>query len=51
MTASRSISSDIWPSNQEIDDTVSQCVTAPMFRKRYANVFEGPEEWKKVEDA
>ncbi len=39
---------DIWPSNREISDTVSRCVTAPMFRKRYANVFEGPEEWKKV---
>jgi len=39
---------DIWPSNKEIAETVAQAVDAPMFRKRYANVFEGPEEWKKV---
>jgi aconitate hydratase len=39
---------DLWPSNHEIAATVAQAVDAPMFRKRYANVFEGPEEWKKV---
>ncbi|HUZ75785.1 MAG TPA: aconitate hydratase AcnA, partial [Stellaceae bacterium] len=39
---------DLWPSNQEIAATVRQAVGAPMFRKRYANVFEGPDEWKKV---
>jgi aconitate hydratase len=39
---------DIWPSNQEVNDTVAKTVNAGMFRKRYANVFEGPEEWKKV---
>ena len=39
---------DLWPSNQEIAATVRQAVDEPMFRKRYANVFEGPEEWKKV---
>jgi len=39
---------DIWPSNREIAETVAKSVDAPMFRKRYANVFEGPEEWKKV---
>jgi aconitate hydratase len=39
---------DIWPSNREIKETVAKSVTAEMFRKRYANVFDGPEEWKKV---
>jgi aconitate hydratase len=39
---------DIWPSNHEIAATVASAVDQPMFRKRYANVFEGPEEWKKV---
>ncbi len=39
---------DLWPSNQEIAATVASSVDAPMFRKRYANVSEGPEEWKKV---
>jgi aconitate hydratase len=39
---------DIWPSNRDIADTVAKGVDEPMFRKRYANVFEGPAEWKKV---
>jgi aconitate hydratase len=39
---------DIWPSNREVAETVSRAVDEPMFRKRYGNVFEGPEEWKKV---
>ncbi len=40
---------DIWPSNKEIQDTIAANVTPEMYRKRYANVFEGPAEWKKVE--
>ena len=40
---------DIWPTNQEIRDTVDQCLTPEMFRERYANVFEGPDEWKSIE--
>jgi len=39
---------DIWPSNRDIAETVAKGVDAPMFRKRYANVFEGPAEWQKV---
>ncbi len=39
---------DLWPDNAEIAATVRQAVDEPMFRKRYANVFEGPDEWKKV---
>jgi aconitate hydratase len=39
---------DIWPSNAQIAATVRTAVTAPMFRKRYADVFAGPEEWRKV---
>ncbi|HEV2161965.1 MAG TPA: aconitate hydratase AcnA, partial [Stellaceae bacterium] len=39
---------DIWPSNREVQDTVAQAVTAPMFRKRYADVFRGPPEWQSV---
>jgi aconitate hydratase len=40
---------DIWPTSQEVNAVVSQSVNAPMFRKRYADVFEGPDEWRKVE--
>jgi len=39
---------DIWPSNQEIRETIRKALTPEMFRKRYGNVFEGPEEWRKV---
>jgi aconitate hydratase len=39
---------DIWPSNTEIQDTIRKALTPDMFRKRYANVQQGPEEWRKV---
>ncbi|MGE3181998.1 MAG: aconitate hydratase AcnA, partial [Phycisphaerae bacterium] len=40
---------DIWPSQREIDDAVSKFVTPAMFKKRYANVFEGDTQWKAIE--
>jgi aconitate hydratase len=39
---------DIWPSNREIADTVHAALNDTMFKKRYGNVFQGPEEWQKV---
>ncbi len=39
---------DIWPSTQEISQAVAQVSTA-MFRKEYAEVFEGTPEWKQIE--
>jgi aconitate hydratase len=39
---------DIWPSPKEIADTIRKAVTPASFRKRYANVFEGDANWKKV---
>jgi aconitate hydratase len=39
---------DVWPSNAEIQDTIRKALTPEMFRKRYANVQQGPEEWRKV---
>ena len=39
---------DIWPSNQEVKETLQKAVTQEMFKKRYANVFEGPKEWQDV---
>ena len=39
---------DIWPTNKEIRDTIARTITPEMYRKRYANVAEGPEEWRKV---
>ncbi len=39
---------DIWPSNQEIRAVVDKVVTREMFESRYANVFEGPEQWQEI---
>ncbi len=39
---------DIWPSTQEIAQTVRDCVTPEMFAKRYADVFKGDEHWQKI---
>jgi aconitate hydratase len=39
---------DIWPSSKEIADTVKKNVTAPMFKKRYKDVFTGDALWRKV---
>ena len=40
---------DIWPSSQEIADTVRQAVTPEMFATRYADVFKGDAMWQGIE--
>jgi aconitate hydratase len=37
---------DIWPSVQEVADTVGEAVRADMFRNSYGEVFAGDERWK-----
>ena len=39
---------DIWPSPQEIESAVRDSVTSEMYRKEYANVFEGDAHWKSM---
>ncbi|WP_440656977.1 aconitate hydratase AcnA [Candidatus Pelagibacter sp. HIMB1509] len=39
---------DIWPSNQEIEDTLKQSLNADMFIKRYSNVSDGPTQWQQI---
>ena len=39
---------DIWPSNKEIEDTLSEALNTKMFVKRYSNVSEGPIQWQKI---
>ncbi len=39
---------DIWPSNAEIQETLEKALTAEMFKARYGNVFEGPEQWQAI---
>ncbi len=37
---------DIWPSQQEIQETIRQTLDPEMFKKEYASVFEGDERWQ-----
>ena len=40
---------DIWPSEQEIAETVESAVQSDMFRKSYDEVFDGDEHWNSLE--
>lgn len=37
---------DIWPSAQEIDDTIKSSINQDMFRNSYSTVFDGDERWQ-----
>ncbi|MGO4872811.1 MAG: aconitate hydratase AcnA [Roseiarcus sp.] len=39
---------DIWPSTQEIQDLIEHTITAKMFKSKYAEVFDGDANWRKV---
>jgi aconitate hydratase len=36
---------DIWPSGQEIDETIASSIDGDMFRRTYGDVFTGDERW------
>ncbi len=40
---------DIWPSNQEIGDTIAQTVSPELFEKNYADVFLGDARWNAIQ--
>jgi aconitate hydratase len=40
---------DVWPSQQEINETIGGALRTEMFVKRYGSVSEGPPEWRAVE--
>ncbi|WP_149359758.1 aconitate hydratase AcnA [Lolliginicoccus suaedae] len=40
---------DIWPSAQEIDDTIKTAISQDMFRTSYATIFEGDSRWQNLE--
>ena len=40
---------DIWPSAQDVVDTVRQALSSEMFRSRYASVFDGDERWQALD--
>jgi aconitate hydratase len=37
---------DIWPSSEEIKQTVADAIRSDMFRKNYADVFSGDDRWR-----
>ena len=39
---------DIWPSSQEVSETVRKTMSADMFHTQYGNVYDGNEEWNKI---
>ena len=39
---------DIWPTNNEIEETLKTSLNAEMFVKRYSNVSEGPKQWQEI---
>src|SRR6266851_5071399 len=40
--------SDLWPSQEEVNAVVQQCVKQDMFKREYSRIFEGDEHWKKM---
>jgi aconitate hydratase len=39
---------DIWPTQQEISETIATSLNVSMFEDRYASVFEGSDTWKEI---
>ena len=39
---------DIWPTPQEIRETIQTSLQSDMFKKQYAEVFEGDKTWKEL---
>ena len=39
---------DIWPSSQEVEDTILQSVKREQFETQYASVFDGDEQWQAI---
>jgi aconitate hydratase len=40
---------DIWPTNAEVTDMVNSFVNRDMFMSRYANVYDGDEQWRAID--
>ncbi len=39
---------DLWPSEQEIQETIAQTLSADLFREKYAQVFDGNRTWNAI---
>jgi aconitate hydratase len=41
--------SDIWPSSEEIDETIASSIDGEMYRSSYGDVYAGDERWQSLE--
>ena len=39
---------DIWPTTKEVNDFIKKYVTSTIFKKKYADVFKGDTNWRKI---
>ena len=39
---------DIWPTSREINAIIRKCITKQVFQKKYADVFKGDAQWRKI---
>ena len=42
---------DLWPSNTEINQTLSKCLTPEMFKERYKEIYKGDDNWKSINNS
>ncbi len=42
---------DLWPSNKEINETLSLCLTPEMFKERYKEIYKGDDNWKSINNS
>jgi len=42
---------DLWPSNREINQTLSLCLTPEMFKERYKEIYRGDDNWKSINNS
>ena len=42
---------DLWPSNTEINQTLSLCLTPEMFKERYKEIYKGDDNWKLINNS
>ena len=42
---------DLWPSNKEINKTLSLCLTPEMFKERYKEIYRGDDNWKSINNS
>ena len=40
---------DVWPTNQEVADTMASCIDRGMFQARYADVYKGDVHWQAID--